>query len=84
MGYYRTMKTNTALITACIALTFTGCATPKYQRAITKPDGTYKLISCDQPALNLTVDGDTSRNNFDLVKWYNAVQKQHSLPNFLP
>jgi major membrane immunogen (membrane-anchored lipoprotein) len=72
------------ILPALMALFLTACASSKYQRMITRPDGTYKIIPTNQKELNLTVDGDTTRQNFDIVKFYNADQKRHSLPNFLP
>ena len=67
-----------------IAALLTACASLKYHRMITRPDGSYKIIPCKEKELDLTVDGDTTRQNFDLVKYYNANEKRYSPFKYLP
>ena len=78
-GYYNCMKSH-AILPALISLLLTACASSKYQRMITKPDGSYKIIPTDQKELSMTVDGDITYQNFDMVKFATAASKKVSPP----
>jgi major membrane immunogen (membrane-anchored lipoprotein) len=73
-----------AILPALIALLLTACASSKYQRMITKPDGSYKIIPTDQKELDMTVDGDTTHKNFDILKYCNASARRQSPFKYLP